>query len=129
MTSSSSRRSRARTSARSSSSTSIASPGGSPRAGSTSPLSPLPVPPSLSAPTGAPEEHLATGEQRGLRHLPDTRVWHAGHMDTSGIATRYSAELPAWVLDELGEVPETLPTVEERMRLPATVPVATTVAC
>lgn len=38
-------------------------------------------------------------------------------MDTSDIATRYSAELPAWVLDELGEVPETLPTVEERMRL------------
>lgn len=38
-------------------------------------------------------------------------------MDTTALATRYSAELPAWVLDELGAVDEPLTTDEDRMRL------------
>ncbi|MFD1715687.1 nucleoside deaminase [Amnibacterium flavum] len=38
-------------------------------------------------------------------------------MDTSALATRFTAELPAWVLDEMADVPETLATDEERMAL------------
>jgi tRNA(Arg) A34 adenosine deaminase TadA len=38
-------------------------------------------------------------------------------VDTSSLATRYSADLPAWVLDELADVPEVLATDEERMAL------------
>jgi tRNA(Arg) A34 adenosine deaminase TadA len=38
-------------------------------------------------------------------------------VETTRIATRYAAELPAWVLQELSDVPERLPTAEDRMRL------------
>lgn len=38
-------------------------------------------------------------------------------MDTSALATTFGARLPAWVLSELADVPETLPTDEDRIRL------------
>ncbi|WP_205857187.1 nucleoside deaminase [Phytoactinopolyspora endophytica] len=38
-------------------------------------------------------------------------------MEATRIPTRYGAELPEWVLEELADVPECLPTVEHRMRL------------
>ncbi|MGY1499911.1 nucleoside deaminase [Streptomyces sp. QTS52] len=38
-------------------------------------------------------------------------------MDTSALATAFGARLPAWVLSELADVPETLPTDEDRVRL------------
>lgn len=38
-------------------------------------------------------------------------------MDTSALAISYSAELPAWVHDELADVPEFLETDEDRMAL------------
>lgn len=38
-------------------------------------------------------------------------------MDTSALATTLGARLPAWVLSELADVPETLPTDENRVRL------------
>ncbi|MFF7986050.1 nucleoside deaminase [Streptomyces sp. NPDC007901] len=38
-------------------------------------------------------------------------------MDTSALATTFGARLPAWVLSELADVPETLPTDEDRVRL------------
>jgi tRNA(Arg) A34 adenosine deaminase TadA len=38
-------------------------------------------------------------------------------MDASALATAFGARLPAWVAAELADVPETLPTDEDRMRL------------
>jgi len=38
-------------------------------------------------------------------------------MDTSALATTFGARLPAWVLSELADLPETLPTDEDRVRL------------
>ncbi|GAA2006905.1 hypothetical protein JL107_03815 [Nakamurella flavida] len=38
-------------------------------------------------------------------------------MDTSRLATTVSAELPAWVFDEIADVPDALPTAQERMAL------------
>jgi tRNA(Arg) A34 adenosine deaminase TadA len=38
-------------------------------------------------------------------------------MDASALATTFGAQLPAWVLTELADVPETLPTDEDRVRL------------
>lgn len=38
-------------------------------------------------------------------------------MDTSRLATAVSAELPAWVFDEVDDVPDALPTAEDRMAL------------
>ena len=38
-------------------------------------------------------------------------------MDASALATTFGAQLPSWVLSELADVPETLPTDEDRVRL------------
>lgn len=38
-------------------------------------------------------------------------------MDASAFATTFGAQLPPWVLTELADVPETLPTDEDRVRL------------
>ncbi|RKR75969.1 nucleoside deaminase [Frondihabitans australicus] len=38
-------------------------------------------------------------------------------MDTSVLATSFSVDLPAWVPDELADWPESLPTLDDRMRL------------
>lgn len=38
-------------------------------------------------------------------------------MDTSALSTTFGARLPAWVLSELADVPGTLPTDEDRIRL------------
>lgn len=38
-------------------------------------------------------------------------------MDTSALATSFGASLPAWVAEELADVPDTLPTAEDRMRV------------
>jgi len=38
-------------------------------------------------------------------------------MDAAALPTRYCVELPAWVLEEVAEVPEVLPSYEDRMAL------------
>jgi tRNA(Arg) A34 adenosine deaminase TadA len=38
-------------------------------------------------------------------------------VDTATLATSFGARLPAWVVDELADVPETLATDEDRVRL------------